>query len=139
MNRMKPLFLALIMLTASLAGCLGGETEILDEDGDGIADDLDLCPGTIDQMVDADGCGERQLDDDGDGLMNDRDRCPNTPQGETAVQIGGFSNIIGCSQSQIDDDGDGVMNDAELCPSTPAGETEAGSGCDRYQEDGQGE
>ena len=101
MNKMKSLSLALIMLTASLAGCLGGETEILDEDGDGIADNLDLCPGTSvaaepteGELIDADGCNSYQLDDDGDGANNVVDLCSITPAGESVDEDG-------CSQSQL--------------------------------------
>ena len=133
MNKMKPLFLALIMLTASLAGCLGGETEILDEDGDGIADNLDLCPGTSvvaepteDELIDSDGCNSYQFDDDGDDVNNVADLCPMTPAGESVDKDG-------CSQSQLDDDGDGVMNNLDLCPNTPAGESGNVYGHDGYR------
>ena len=114
MNKAKTIFLALIMLTTSLAGCLGGETEILDEDGDGVADNLDLCPGTSvaaepteDELIDADGCNSYQFDDDGDDANNVADLCPMTPAGESVDNDG-------CSQSQLDDDADGVMKDKEL-------------------------
>ena len=69
MNKMKPLFLALIMLTASLAGCLGGDSEIPDEDYDGVEDGLDICPQTPGQgvesaidLVDEYGCSQYQYD-----------------------------------------------------------------------------
>ncbi|NOQ92172.1 MAG: hypothetical protein GQ552_05575, partial [Flavobacteriaceae bacterium] len=76
----------------------------LDEDNDGITNDLELCPGTPEgETVDADGCAVSQKDDDGDGVMNDMDLCPNTPEGETV-------DTDGCTESQKDDDGDGVMN-----------------------------
>ena len=39
-----------------------------DTDGDGVNDDVDLCPGTATgDPVDADGCSDAQLDTDGDG------------------------------------------------------------------------
>ena len=129
MNKMKPLFLAIIMLTASLAGCLGGETEILDDDGDGIADDLDLCPGTGgNRIVDADGCSESQLDDDDDGIENIADLCPDTPPNDDA-------NGNGCADSELDADEDGVMKNLDLCPNTPAGETFDTDGCSQSQLD----
>ena len=129
MNKIKPLFLALIMLTASLAGCLGGETEILDDDGDGIADNLDLCAGTGgDRIVDADGCAENQLDDDDDGIRNNADLCPDTPSNDDA-------NGNGCADSQLDADEDGVMKNLDLCPNTPAGETFDTDGCSQSQLD----
>jgi len=129
MNKMKPLFLALIMLTASLAGCLGGETEILDDDEDGIADNLDLCAGTGgDRIVDADGCAENQLDDDDDGIRNNADLCPDTPPNDDA-------NGNGCADSELDADEDGVMKNLDLCPNTPAGETFDTDGCSQSQLD----
>jgi ELWxxDGT repeat protein len=136
MNRMKSLFLALIMLTASLAGCLGGEDESLgDDDGDGVMNENDECPNTpANTIVDQkDGCvDETQLDDDQDGVINVIDRCPLTPTGETA-------DVDGCSQSQIDDDEDGVMNNLDLCPLTPAGETVDADGCLQSQLDDDGD
>ena len=129
MNKMKSLSLALIMLTASLAGCLGGDTEILDDDEDGIADNLDLCAGTGgDRIVDADGCAENQLDDDDDGIRNNADLCPDTPPNDDA-------NGNGCADSQLDADEDGVMKNLDLCPNTPAGETFDTDGCSQSQLD----
>ncbi|MBF8271358.1 MAG: ompA2, partial [Magnetococcales bacterium] len=50
-----------------------------DSDGDGIADDLDKCPGTPKgAVVDATGCDP---DPDGDGVRREDDKCPNTPAG----------------------------------------------------------
>ena len=51
----------------------------LDDDGDGVTNDLDKCPGTTaGAKVDAVGC---ELDSDGDGVGDSRDQCPNTPPG----------------------------------------------------------
>jgi ELWxxDGT repeat protein len=138
MNKMKPLFLALIMLTASLAGCLGGET-FLDDDEDAIADDLDLCPGTgFEEAVDENGCAYSQLDDDGDGETNNDDECPETPLG---AEVNGY----GCADSQLDADYDGVMNNLDLCPFThrvetvSAEETVDADGCLQSQRDDDGD
>ena len=138
MNKMKPLFLALIMLTASLAGCLGGDSEIPDEDYDGVEDGLDICPQTPGQgvesakdLVDEYGCSQYQYDQgdtDGDEVMNKYDLCGYTPTGEAV-------NADGCAQSQLDDDEDGVMNNLDLCPLTSAGETVDADGCLQSQLD----
>ncbi len=43
-----------------------------DEDGDGVPDDYDKCPGTaLSATVNRDGCSDAQLDADGDGMPND--------------------------------------------------------------------
>ncbi len=43
----------------------------LDDDGDGVPDTTDLCPGTApNDPVDADGCSDFQKDTDGDGLSD---------------------------------------------------------------------
>ena len=98
-------------------------TPFVDDDGDGIANENDICPNTpAGEAVNPNGCAESQLDDDGDGIMNNVDDCPNTPTGENV-------NDNGCAESQLDDDGDGVMNDMDLCPNTPAGSSVNTSGC----------
>lgn len=52
-----------------------------DEDGDGVIDPNDRCPGTLPgRTVGADGC-EPDIDTDDDGVANDVDRCPATPAG----------------------------------------------------------
>lgn len=51
-----------------------------DEDGDGIADDVDQCPRIAedyDGFEDADGCPE--ADNDDDGIVDAEDACPNVP------------------------------------------------------------
>jgi OOP family OmpA-OmpF porin len=54
-------------------------TNRLDQDGDGVYDDQDRCPGTPQGVaVDARGC---PLDTDGDGVYDYQDDCPGTPQG----------------------------------------------------------
>ncbi|MDA8749904.1 thrombospondin type 3 repeat-containing protein [Candidatus Poseidonia alphae] len=142
MNKMKPLFLALIMLTASLAGCLGGDSEIPDEDYDGVEDGLDICPQTPGQgvesakdLVDEYGCSQYQYDQgdtDGDEVMNKYDLCGYTPTGEAV-------NADGCAQSQLDEDEDGVMNNLDLCPLSSAGETVDADGCLQSQLDDDGD
>ena len=51
----------------------------LDDDGDGVTNDLDLCPGTPGgTMVDEDGCPIGDPDTDGDGVSDGADLCPAT-------------------------------------------------------------
>lgn len=50
-----------------------------DDDGDGVLNSKDKCPGTPKGVaVDKDGCG---LDSDGDGVADYEDACPGTPRG----------------------------------------------------------
>ena len=98
--------------------------ESADEDGDGVADEFDQCPGTpAGETVDANGCAASQLDDDGDGISNVDDQCPATPVGEVADNNG-------CSASQRDSDGDGVSDALDQCPATPAGAAVNSNGCE---------
>ena len=96
-----------------------------DEDGDGVSDAEDACPG-YDDFDDFDddgvpsGCDD---DDDGDGTLDGDDLCANTPQGEA-------TNSAGCSSSQIDSDGDGVFDNLDLCPNSVGYEGVDSDGCD---------
>ena len=89
----------------------------LDSDNDGIADNLDQCPGTpAGVAVDTQGC---PLDTDGDGVYDYLDKCPGTPAG-VAVDSDGCP---------LDTDGDGVYDYLDKCPGTPAGITVDSDGC----------
>ncbi len=71
-------------------------TPASDTDGDGVTDDVDLCPDTPNgETVDSDGCSDSQKDSDTDGVADDIDLCPNTPIGESV-------DSDGCSASQND-------------------------------------
>jgi hypothetical protein len=63
---------------------------VLDDDNDGVNNDLDLCPNTASgAAVDANGCEIIVIgDDDNDGVNNDLDLCPNTPAGATVDVVG---------------------------------------------------
>jgi OOP family OmpA-OmpF porin len=88
-----------------------------DDDGDGVANHLDKCPGTPKGVtVDADGC---PVDSDGDGVPDYLDKCPGTPAG---VKV----NADGCP---IDSDGDGVPDHLDKCPGTPKGVKVDAVGC----------
>jgi len=57
-----------------------------DDDGDGVPNHLDQCPGTPKGVaVDAVGC---PLDSDGDGVPDYRDKCPGTPAGTVVDEHG---------------------------------------------------
>jgi len=83
-----------------------------DTDGDGIIDELDLCPDdsvAIRAQGCRTGCPATDDDRDGDGIRGAADECPNK------CEI--FNKIMdadGCADSPDDPDGDGIPND--LCP-----------------------
>ncbi len=88
-----------------------------DEDGDGVPNSKDKCPGTPKGVtVYSDGC---PTDLDGDGVPDYLDKCPNTPKG-TVV------NKDGCP---ADSDGDGVLDVHDKCPGTPRGIVVDATGC----------
>ncbi|MDH3589072.1 MAG: OmpA family protein [Gammaproteobacteria bacterium] len=102
-------------------------TMLPDSDGDGVADDVDLCPATAaGAKVDEYGC---ELDSDGDGVANSKDRCPGTPSGSEV-------DSRGCPPA-ADSDGDGVMDDNDRCPGTPRSVTVDSTGCE-IDSDGDG-
>jgi bacillopeptidase F len=106
-----------------------------DEDGDGVPDGSDLCPGTPGgEAVDANGCSPGQRDSDSDGVSDDLDLCPDTPAGE-AVDADGCPIPTG----PVDTDGDGVTVLLDLCPDTLSGETVDGNGCAASQRDSDGD
>jgi outer membrane protein OmpA-like peptidoglycan-associated protein len=88
-----------------------------DNDGDGVYDHMDDCPGTPTGVtVDSNGC---PLDSDRDGVADYMDKCPNTP---ADVKV----NSSGCP---LDSDGDGVYDYLDQCPDTPKGATVDEKGC----------
>ncbi len=96
----------------------------LDDDGDGVSNAADQCPGTPrGTMVNAQGCPV-VVDTDGDGVADDRDACPNTMAG-VAV------NANGCER---DSDNDGVVDRLDQCPGTRAGALVDTSGCEIREE-----
>ena len=110
--------------TSSVAQVTVLDDDVLDGDGDGVSDALDLCPGTpAGAAVDANGCSASQLDADADGVSDALDQCPATPAGEAP-------DASGCSASQRDGDGDGVSDALDQCPGTPAGEPVDAVGCE---------
>jgi hypothetical protein len=96
---------------------------IADNDGDGVNDCNDQCPGTPPgQAVNAAGCSCSQRDSDQDGVNDCSDLCPGTPSGQSV-------NGSGCSCAQLDSDMDGVSDCVDHCPGTPPGEPANAAGC----------
>ena len=61
----------------------------IDSDGDGVNDDVDICPDTPSgATVDEQGCADSQKDGDGDGVTDDVDICPDTPLGAEVDSTG---------------------------------------------------
>jgi outer membrane beta-barrel protein len=104
-----------IELSAGLSFFFGGGTG--DRDGDGVGNDLDLCPDTpLGARVDSGGC---PVDSDGDRVADIDDRCPDTPAGAAV-------DAAGCP---IDADLDGIPDGLDRCPDTPAGSLVDENGC----------
>lgn len=128
-----------------------------DADGDGVADAIDQCPNTQDDLtVDSGGCAENQLDSDDDGITDDVDQCDETPAGANVdthgcalnerdsdndgitdnqddcanTPAGSSVNDDGCALSQLDSDDDGVTDNIDECPDTPAGDEVDAAGCE---------
>lgn len=109
----------------------GCPANTLDNDNDGVTNDLDLCLNTPEgDTVNSDGCSTNDLDDnDNDGIINGTDICPNTPNGESV-------DLNGCSINELnDDDNDGVLNSNDLCPFSPSNELVNSYGCSGSQLD----
>lgn len=89
-----------------------------DADGDGVPDDLDLCPNKP-GLKEFAGCP----DTDGDGIEDTRDLCPEVP---------GLKALNGCPDS----DGDGVADKDDDCPNLAG--TKANRGCPSTDTDNDG-
>jgi outer membrane protein OmpA-like peptidoglycan-associated protein len=99
--------LALVALTWGPGGGPDGATREADEDGDGVRDRRDRCPGTMHgAAVDESGC---PFDDDGDGVPNGIDRCPRSRSDDS----------IGPNGCPTDTDGDGIPDVSDVCDDTP--------------------
>ncbi len=84
-----------------------------DLDGDGVVDELDLCPDEpedIDGYEDEDGCPDP--DNDQDGIPDVFDKCPNEPEDRD-----GFEDEDGCPDP--DNDQDGILDIYDRCPNQP--------------------
>ncbi|MEJ2540459.1 MAG: OmpA family protein [Gemmatimonadota bacterium] len=94
-----------------------GRGRFIDDDGDGVENRIDECPGTpLGVSVNAVGC---RVDSDGDGVFDEDDACANTPRG---VRV----DASGC---RVDSDGDGVFDEDDNCANTPSGVAVDSNGC----------
>jgi outer membrane protein OmpA-like peptidoglycan-associated protein len=89
-----------------------------DSDGDGIINELDLCPD-IAGLSSLNGCP----DTDGDGIADFQDLCPD---------MAGTKDMKGCP----DTDGDGINDKEDLCPDETG--TKENMGCPLKDRDGDG-
>ena len=106
--------------TVDSDGCASSE---LDDDNDGVTNDLDTCPNTPGgEVADVIGCSDSQKDGDMDGVSDALDICPGSPQGEA---VDGY----GCAASQRDTDNDSIKDHLDQCPATPPGAIVNGYGC----------
>ncbi|MDF1696323.1 MAG: thrombospondin type 3 repeat-containing protein [Saprospiraceae bacterium] len=94
------------------------EEELVDSDGDGVTDNLDLCPEAI-GVKELNGCPDM----DGDGIADYQDKCPS---------VAGLKVFAGCPDS----DGDGIMDSEDECPNL-AGTVE-NNGCPVTDRDNDG-
>ncbi len=91
---------------------------LLDSDDDGVTDNSDHCPGTIQgRSVDANGC---EMDSDHDSIVDALDRCPDTPADHSVDQHG-------CEK---DGDLDGIVDSLDQCPDTAPNRTVNPQGCE---------
>lgn len=89
-----------------------------DTDGDGVLDDVDLCPDTAAGATPSPtrkGCPDG--DSDGDGVADSLDVCPTTAAGKYPDPVAARR---GCPQP--DRDGDGIPDSLDKCPTVPAGQ-----------------
>ena len=124
---------ALAWLCAALIACATGpKPRAADGDGDGVPDELDLCPDRAedgDGVDDRDGCPEFPAgydgnapaneplldifgDTDRDGIDDARDRCPNDPEDKDQ-----FEDDDGCPE--LDNDHDRILDRDDKCPNEP--------------------
>ncbi|MCK7546822.1 thrombospondin type 3 repeat-containing protein [Marinobacter koreensis] len=102
-------------LSSTDGGTVAGDTQVFDSDGDGIPDNQDSCPATVNQGVDADADGIDDACDtdilnsddvDGDGILNGADNCPTVAN---ADQSNVDRDLYG-DACDTDSDGDGVAD-----------------------------
>ncbi|MGB0714754.1 MAG: right-handed parallel beta-helix repeat-containing protein, partial [Phycisphaerae bacterium] len=90
---------------------VGAYEHILDDDGDGVPNELDQCPGQDDT-----------IDSDDDGTVDCLDGCPNDAN---KTEPG----TCGCGSLETDSDGDGTPDCVDECPSDPTKATAGVCGC----------
>jgi OOP family OmpA-OmpF porin len=100
------------------AAAAARQAQMMDRDGDGIADNNDRCPNTaVGAKVNASGC---ENDSDNDGIVDRLDRCDATPAGAKV-------DAKGC---ELDSDADGIKDSADACPDSKVGTSVDNRGCE---------
>ena len=116
---------AVDLYTSSMIQVIGDSdcfTLTFDNDGDGVANEYDLCPNTpLGSSVNADGCALSQIDSDNDGYNDSVDMFPTNPDqhwdtdgdgyGDNSAGNGGDAYPADASQ-WADSDGDGYGDNA---------------------------
>jgi hypothetical protein len=102
-------------LSSTDGGTVAGDTQVFDSDGDGIPDNQDSCPATVNQGVDVDADGIDDACDtdilnsddvDGDGILNGADNCPTVANADQSnVDRDLYGDVC-----DTDADGDGVAD-----------------------------
>jgi YVTN family beta-propeller protein len=103
-----------------------GSAPLVDDDFDGIDDQVDNCPGLSNPA---------QLDADGDGIGDLCDPFPNNPNNDIAQceidREDALTQLDSCLSLTkfTDQDGDGEFDGTDRCVNTPSGESVDDSGC----------
>ncbi|RME92925.1 MAG: hypothetical protein D6772_16395, partial [Bacteroidetes bacterium] len=91
-----------------------------DDDGDGVCNFNDICPG-FDDLADA----------DGDGTPDGCDACPNSATGDTdGDTVCDDVDICPGFDDTMDTDGDGTPDGCDACPNAPGGDSDGDTVCD---------
>lgn len=104
--------------------CDPSSPNFLDDDGDGVCNEEDQCPGFMDSIdIDNDGipdgceeCIDVVGDSDGDGVCDTEDQCPGF---DDAIDTNNNNIPDGCEDCVDlvgDEDGDGVCDTEDICP-----------------------
>jgi acetyltransferase-like isoleucine patch superfamily enzyme len=101
-----------------------------DTDGDGISDNVDVCPDTVVDSVDAKGCSDAQVDFDSDGICNP-EALSNGPS--ACIGIDNCPTMANPLQTDVNNDGYGdvcVAPDSDISDNCDVGDNPIiGSGC----------
>lgn len=118
-----------------------GSAPLVDDDGDGVDDAIDNCPGLSNAS---------QADGDADGIGDECDEYPSEANHDLAIcrseqaevsrdldlcrsaLTACWEDLATCGAA-IDSDGDGEFDAGDACPETPAGEPVDAAGCSRSQ------
>jgi hypothetical protein len=115
-----------VLVTGECGSVLSTSTKLVvlpDQDGDGVPDASDNCPGLA---------NANQRDADGDAVGDACDGCPRDPD---KTQPG----LCGCGQADVDADLDGMPDCLDECPDDPDKLTPGACGCGIPDDDADGD